>query len=879
MGVRNARRPSKVRRYMAIKMKKTAVLCAAAAFAMALEAGDGRPSRDPWQDESASAVNRLPARSMVRPRSKDGREYVLSLDGEWDFLWTNGEERREGKIAVPGCWQLQGDYDPPQYTNMTYPFAFDPPNVESAPPAWWTSHRFRNPRGIYRRAFRVPAGWRGRDVTLRLNGYSSAVFVRLNGRDVGYGEDGRLPSEWDLTPYLVDGDNALEIVVLKFSDGSYLEDQDFWRLSGLFRSVELVGEAKGGMRDFSVSAVLSEDCSRAEVSLSARGCADVAWELFDPDGRRVARVRGAEKVLVDSPRLWKGGEGVLYKAVVEAKGDVFERRFGIRRISIEDGVLKVNGERIVIHGVDRHEMSPAGGYAVTTAEMERDIAVMKEYGINAVRTSHYPNCAYWYDLCDENGMFVVAEANVECHGSGHPHGTETMSHRPSWRDAIVERNIRQVAVLKDHPSIIAWSLGNENGKGPNMIAAYHAVKAADSTRPVQYEGVLNPYSVQTYAAEGTDITCPMYEHPDTIRRALAKFRSRPYILCEYCHSMGNADGNFDEYMALVDEFPNFQGGFIWDFADQSLLGRDGRLKYGGDFGDQPNDGAFCCNGLFDAFRRPHPGALEVGWWYRGRSHCRDAEAQRKAARADAPGRRSQSSGGEVDVAAVLRTMRMNFWRAPTGSDGGWRMPSVCKVWRDATETQTLPDGCATNLAVRALEDGAYEVEFTLSVPESAPPIPRVGLTFAVNGRETDDVEWYGRGPWENYPDRMASAEIAEWRLAVSSLNDSHYARPCEMGYRTGTTRLAVAGVAFESESPFGFNVWPWTQSDLESAKHPEDLPKGGGSLTVNVDAAMMGVGGDDAWGARPHAAYMLDGRKTYLMKFRVKPDRGSFSSL
>jgi len=843
---------------------RTGAVISAALTALVAAAG---PANAPWQDETVSSINRLPARSVVAPRSPEGRSSVLSLDGAWDFVWTNGDERRAGTITVPGCWQLQGDYDPPQYTNMTYPFAFDPPNVESEPPAWWTARRFRNPHGFYRRSFRVPADWRGRDVTLRLNGYSSAVFVRLNGRDVGYGEDGRLPSEWDLTPYLADGENALEIEVLKFSDGSYLEDQDFWRLSGLFRSVELVGEAKGGLRDFSVSTELSDDYSRAEVSLAVTGGADCAWEIFDPDGRSVGAAKGGEKITVAQPRLWKGGEGILYTAVVKANGDVFARRFGMRRVSIEDGVLKVNGARIVIHGVDRHEMSPTGGYAMTRAEMERDIAVMKEYGINAVRTSHYPNSAYWYDLCDENGIFVVAEANVECHGSGHPYGTETMSHRPSWRDAIVERNLRQVAVLKDHPSIIAWSLGNENGKGPNMLDAYRAVKAADPTRPVQYEGVLNPYGEQKFDVEGTDIICPMYEHPDSIRRALAKFKSRPFILCEFCHSMGNADGNFGEYMALIDAFPNFQGGFIWDFADQGLAGRDGKLKYGGDFGEIPNDGAFCCNGVFDAFRRPHPGAFEVAWWYRGRAHGATAEKLRAAARSAG---RGGCAAPACPVEDVLASLRLNFWRAPTASDNGWNMTRVCAPWRQATESQTLPEGCVTNLSVTATDGGAYDVVFELSVPEDAAFLPRVGLTFRVRRNGDDTVSWHGRGPWENYPDRKDSAEVGDWTLRLAELNDSRYIRPSEMGYRTDVTRLRVAGFEFAGDG-FGFNVWPWTQEAIEKAKHAEELAEDPAWLTVNIDCAMMGVGGDDAWGARPHAAYLLKGAKTYVLKFTILP--------
>ena len=853
---------------------------------------------EPWEDQYVSEINRLAPRSVMNPLDP---VRTISLDGEWDFEWVNKEFKvesvkckDEGRIVVPSCWQVVGaregkNWDPPLYVNAIYPFAYDPPRVMAEPKdKRWTSYKFRNPRGIYRREIEIPDDWQDRRTTLRLYGYSSAVYVRIDGKTVGYGEDGRLPNEWDLTPYLAGAKrHVLEIEVLKHCDGSYLEDQDFWRLSGLFRSVELVSEAKDGIRDFEIKSRVSG--KGGVVSVVARQDSAVAkhytWKLFDSRGDELARGTGPEEIVLDDVCLWSHENPVLYRVKVECAGDAYSRRFGFRTVTIEDipasGEMKggmalcVNGARIVVCGVDRHEISANGGYAMTREEMKRDIELIKKFNINAVRTSHYPNDPYWYELCDENGIYVVAEANVECHGSGHPLKKEALSHDPTWRKCFVERAANQVSVLKDHPSIIVWSLANESGTGANMLAAYKAVKAMDPTRPVQYEGIFNPYGQLKFDVEGSDIICPMYETPQKVERAMEKGFRRPYILCEFSHAMGNSNGNFDEYMALIRKYASFQGGFIWDFADQGIVGKDGALKYGGDFGDVPGEGNGHCNGLFDARRNPHPGAIEVAYQY--------ALAQGIVFRPELYAVPSSEGGDKVETSLedLVKTLKLGFWRAPTDNDRGNKMARHSAAWRKADAEAKwdeakgewiyeLPEGVVCEKSV-VKKDGGYEVSFALTVPENAAELPRVGVKFKASGSTKTVVKWHGAGPWENYCDRVQSAKVGDWQMTVAQLNDSGYIRPQECGHRTKTTRLDVGGIVFETlGEPFEFNVLPWSTWEIEKAKHVEELPSGGNELHILIDAAMRGVGGDDSWGAAVHDKYRLRGARTYRLKFAVK---------
>ena len=914
----------------------------------------------PWQNPQVNSLNRLPARARTFPaetselalaiargeKPRDASRWVKCLDGEWDFRWKRSPEcdwEKTGKIVVPSCWQLQGDYDPPLYTAKLYPFAFDASgDPMGEPDKTYTSATYRNPVGLYRTTFRCPSGWKGRRTILRFEVVSSAFYLRMNGHDVGYAEDSRLPSEFDVSSFLeADGGNAIEVEVYKHSDGSFLECQDFWRLSGIFRSVYLYSESKSAPTDTIVETELTDDFKVGR------------YAIRDAAGRTL---KSGE---IARPKLWSSETPEVYVETLATAdgGEHFAVSFGFRKIEFRDGVLSLNGKRLVVKGVNRHEMEPGTAYTVTRREMERDIRILCDFNVNAVRTCHYPDEPDWYDLCDRAGIMLVAEANVETHGA--PGGNKpknVLANDPRWEAAHVERGTRMIAFYRNHPSVVFWSIGNESGEGPNLLAAYRALKAMDATRPVQYEGERK--------LDFSDIKCPMYMRPDKSENYLKGHPRKPLIHCEYSHAMGNSNGGVKKYWDLVRKYPQAQGGFIWDFADQALWKTDGHgkwLAYGGDFGDVPNSGNVNCNGVVDALRNPHPGFYEVKHCYRpvhvesfdwttgvatvsngflftdlrtldGADWMAVDGSGQETSRgalgglALAPGgTKAFALKGFVGESVTIRFRRngnvlawdsftkpfvpkplqtsqtsqtpqtsqpfkLNFWRAPTDNDQGWKMPKVCKVWKDATKSQKLPEGVTSELKVSAVADGSTFVDWTLVVPEGLPPIPRVGLTFTVPATD-GRVEYVGLGPWENYSDRASAAVFGRYVATVGlvsgladpktgtiaypddRLNPDNYIEPGEQGYRTGCRRLTVGGVTIEAvNAPFGFNVWPCSQKALEGKKHQWEL-KVAKELTVNVDAVQMGVGGDNSWGFRPHDEYM-PGAGTYRLSFVMKRGRG-----
>jgi len=918
----------------------------------------------PWEDPAVTAINRLPARAVSVPceteqlafdikqmdEPKSASRWILPLNGEWDFKWKSAtavaDWEKTAKIAVPGCWQLQGDYDPPVYANSTYPIEKDAPRVTKEPAdKTWTSCKYRNPVALYTTTFRRPWRWWFRRTVLHFDGASSAFFVRVNGRDVGYSEDSRLPAEFDLTPYLkAFGANVLEVEVHKHCDGTYLEDQDFWRLSGIFRDVYLVSERKDAPFDLVVETKLSDDLKSGQ------------FVVRDEKGKAL-KVRDVPEV-----RLWSCEKPFVYMTPIEHPWGLWSSctwkwwpfggidyravTFGFRKVEIRDAVLYLNGKRLLVKGANRHEMEPATGYTVTLKGMLKDIRLMKSYNVNAVRTCHYPNVPEWYDLCDREGVMVCCEANNETHGYGY--GKESLAHRKDFEKAFVERGTRMVETFRNHPSVIYWSMGNECGDGENFTALKKAMRAIDPTRPIHYERAID--------GDNTDIYAVMYAAPEKVEKYVANKPKKPCVLCEYTHAMGNSNGGIQEYWDLVRKYPSFQGGFIWDFVDQALWKTDARgkwLAYGGDFGDRPNDDNFNCNGFFDALRNPHPGAFEVKHAYQnvsceafdfatGKVKVRngflfktleDHYCTWQALNADGtPSSKGSFEFGEVAPGATVEValadfcgdlvvlqvfddngccawdsfakpfvakkivpplsasasslhLSLNFWRAPTDNDRGWKMPEVCKVWKDATATQKLPAGVKSDLKTSKLADGAVLVDWTLTVPKGLPPVPRVGLTFTVP--KADKVEYFGLGPWENYADRATGAMLGVHTATVGlvsgladpqtgtiaypreRLNPDNYIEPGEQGYRTGCRRLTVGSTVVEAvNAPFGFNVWPYPQAMLEGKKHQWELAEAD-ELTVNVDAVQMGVGGDNSWGAKPHPQY-LPGAGTYRLVFTVR---------
>ena len=607
-------------------MKKRLLMLLALAAACGPLAAAAQTGRE-WQDPAVNEVNRLPMRASFEAGER------MSLDGVWRFHWVrNASERPSGigrldyddaswgRMPVPGMWELNG-YGDPIYVNVGYAwrgnFANNPPEVPDA----------ENHVGSYRRTFTLPESWAGKDVSLSIGSATSNVYVWLNGRFVGYSEDSKLSADFDVTKYLRKGENLLALQVFRWCDGTYLEDQDFWRLSGIARGVELRAREKARIEDLFVTPELDDDYTDATLRVALETTPTVRrveLTLRDAAGNTVAEGSVAPKggraeaqLAVKNPAKWSAETPYLYMldlAVSDGRRTTerIELPVGFRRVEIRNAQLLVNGQPVLIKGADRHEMDPLGGYVVSRERMVEDIRIMKQLNINAVRTCHYPDDPVWYDLCDRYGIYVLDEANVESHGMGYEE--KTLARVPMYARMHLERNQRMARRDKNHPSVIIWSMGNEAGMGPNFERCYEWLKSYDPSRPVHYERAVD-YSLET-PSDFTDIVCPMYCDYRWCERYCTSNPTKPLIQCEYAHAMGNSLGGFREYWDLVRKYPSYQGGFIWDFVDQGLARYEpnGRVSfcYGGDFNNyDATDNSFNNNGIIAADRTWHPHAYEV----------------------------------------------------------------------------------------------------------------------------------------------------------------------------------------------------------------------------------------------------------------------------
>ncbi|MDO5112774.1 MAG: glycoside hydrolase family 2 TIM barrel-domain containing protein [Planctomycetia bacterium] len=610
-----------------------------------------------WENPKVFRINKEKPRATFFPFAsreealtfdKTKSPYVQSLNGQWKFHFAKNPESRPAdfyktdfdisqwaEIAVPGNWQVQG-YDYPIYTNIPYPFKADPPNVP----------RDYNPVGSYKTTFVVPENWDGRNVFLQFEGVGTAAYIWVNGEKVGYTQDSRTTAEFNVTPYIRPGENQLAVEVYRYSDGSYLECQDFWRLSGIFRNVWLYAASPTQIRDFWAKPELDENYENAELvvdldlrKLSGKAktvkakaillgdqelSAESDWLTVDSEAQTTV------KIPVTNPKKWTAETPNLYPLVVELWDDennlldVTAIKIGFRKVEIRNGQLLVNGKVVHIRGVNRHEHDPDTAHYVREDTMIQDILLMKQHNFNAVRTCHYPDCPRWYELCDEYGLFLTDEANVESHGMGY--GEKSLAKNPDWKEAHLDRNINMVERDKNHPSVIVWSLGNEAGDGDNFTACANWIRNRDRSRPVHYE--------RAQGGANTDIVCPMYPNPYYCRDYGSKEQTKPLIMCEYAHAMGNSTGNFDLFwdFAFDPAIKHYQGGYIWDWVDQGIrtaIPADGKMPmahhvpateaaksfmaYGGDFGyvGVPSDDNFCCNGLISSDRTEHPGLEQV----------------------------------------------------------------------------------------------------------------------------------------------------------------------------------------------------------------------------------------------------------------------------
>lgn len=610
---------------------------------LAVLSAEAQKDKPWWLDPEVNEVNTMAPRAaffayetenLAKADQKARSERYLSLEGKWKFNFSKDHDKAPRDFyslkyddsqwtdfPVPGILELNG-YGDAIYSNNGYPwrtqFRPEPPFVEER----------NNYTGSYRKMVTVPADWKGERIYLHVGSATSNLMVWVNGKFVGYSEDSKVSAEFDLTKYLTPGkENLIAMQVMRWCDGSYLEDQDFWRFTGIAREVYLYARPQAHIADLFITPDLVNNYQDGtlEVKLNAVGAKGetVMFSLKDKEGKEVAaqtaKVGGNGEVKVNfdikNPLKWTAETPnlyTLYTTLMDGKqvAEVVPQRVGFRKVEIKNAQVLVNGQPVLFKGANRHELDPVTGYVVSMDRMLEDIRVMKELNINAVRTCHYPNDPRWYELCDIYGIYMVAEANIESHGMGY--GDKTLAKEPTYEKAHLERNESNIKIYKNHPSIIFWSVGNEAGYGPNFEKAYDLVKAYDPSRPCQYE--------QAGQNGKTDIFCPMYYDYGGCDKYSQGDNPRPLIQCEYAHAMDNSMGGFKEYWDMVRKYPKYQGGFIWDFVDQGLRVKNKQGKtiyaYGGDFGRYPtSDHNFNCNGIINPDRKPNPHANEVRYYY------------------------------------------------------------------------------------------------------------------------------------------------------------------------------------------------------------------------------------------------------------------------
>ena len=825
-------------------MKKI-LLCWLAA-ATALTAG---AQSNEWQDAGVNAVNRMPMHGSwfayespeaAQTGDKTLSERFVTLNGNWKFNWVRDADQRPtdffrvgyndkgwNDMPVPGLWELNG-YGDPVYLNVGYAwrgwFKNDPPHVPVE----------QNHVGSYRRTVDIPAAWAGRQIVAHFGSVTSNIYLWVNGRYVGYSEDSKLEAEFDLTPYVKPGRNLIAFQVFRWCDGTYLEDQDFFRLSGVGRDCYLYARDKRQITDIQVDAAPSANYTAGTVAVKAffprqaRGCS-VELALTDAQGRSVASqqlrvTKDEERCTLDAGKvaLWSAETPVLYGLTATLRapaGEVIEvipLRIGFRDVKIEGGQLLVNGRPVLIKGANRHEMDPDYGYYVSEGRMLEDIRIMKENNINAVRTCHYPDQSLWYDLCDKNGIYMIDETNLESHGSWQKLGAIEPSWNvpgslPEWKDCVVDRARSMLERDKNHAAVLIWSCGNESYAGEDILAMTQFFHAKDPSRLVHYEGVVHN---RAFAAI-TDMESRMYAKPWEIREYLESKPKKPFILCEYMHDMGNSLGGMESYVKLAEEYPQYQGGFIWDYMDQAIWHTDvmGRkvLGYGGDFGERTTDYNFSGNGIVYADGAEKPAMQDVRYWYaspadRAAQDAANAAAAAQADRTLAEAWQSRRTyplvvtqgDGNLGVKGknfemlfsiagagpaslkvngtewLWRAPRPAFWRASTDNDRGCGFPLRAAAWMAADVFVTYngmkvleagPDcvkvqfqfgiptvpGASAELVYTVEAQGALRVDAVYHGVAGAPELPCFGVKFETFGPVTRTV-WTGLSG-ETYPDR------------------------------------------------------------------------------------------------------------------------------
>ena len=966
-----------------------------------------------WENPAVLGINKLPYHATLQLPSKEKEcKEIVSLDGQWLFHWSRNPEERPidfyredydvsqwGTITVPGNWQTQG-YGTPIYININYPFVRNRPSVTSEPLKDWTAYENRNPVGSYVTFFDVTKEMLSKNLILHFGGVHSAFYLWINGQKVGYSQNSMSPAEFDVTKYLRTGKNRLAVEVYRWSDGSYLEDQDMWRLSGIFRPVQLWVRPLVHISDYHVTAEPNSDYSKATVRATVSLCntgkkkaknLQVALKISQRDGSFVTSVGDVTKepslcdtttveltCTIDKPLLWSAEKPNLYPFSIELqdrKGNIiehFDYHLGVKKVEVIGEVFKINGKNVKLRGVNRHDHHPKTGRYVDDATYEEDIRLMKQANINFLRTSHYPDREYLYELCDRWGIYVMDEANHETHGYGY--ANQVMGEDLSFQKAHVDRAEALVKRDFNHPSVILWSLGNEGGVGPNIEAMYNKIRELDTTRPPFYD------SDRRYSAIWDD----SYLYPDDLRKNAEAVKDKPFMMREYAHAMGNSCGNLQEYWDVIYADSSICGAAIWDWVDQGLYPMDnGKLRidnypssiinypffYGGDFGDKPNDGPFCINGLIGPDRKPHPHYYEVQYVYQPLQFVRDADGTIRTINRDCftdpneyeiirdtieyddetvlnvyarlrhetpwaqkgfvvareqfvlqPSQFFLASAGRDTVAeetdegfvaptengsitisktGALTSWIVNgkemlqaplepyFWKPENDNQSAAHFAERTAVWKDAADKRTiksirvegrqviaemsLPVSADLRLTYDLKADGRIMVDMDYQpTATNIPLMPKFGMRMRLPADYTQ-IKYYGRGPWENYPDRKRSAFLGEYEMPLSDY-ETEYIHPQDNGNRCDIRWFEIGNIRIDGWQPLCIRAWDYGEEDLEGARHPQDIPRGR-FVNLNIDLDIHGVGGADTWGKRTLPQYTIDGNQPHHYAFIISLDR------
>ena len=926
------------------------------AQAQNLQSGNGTAgtTAPDWENPAVLGINKLPYHATLQLPSKwkECKE-IVSLDGKWQFHWSRNPQERPAefyrenfdvsswdKIKVPGNWQTQG-FGTPIYTNIDYPFKRNRPSVTSEPPHDWTAYENRNPVGSYVTFVNVTKEMLSQNLILHFGGVHSAFYVWVNGQKVGYSQNSMSPAEFDVTKFVREGKNKLAVEVYRWCDGSYLEDQDMWRLSGIFREVQLWVRPLVHIADYHVTAVPDKNFTQAKVTADIAICntasksAKKMKAVLKIDGKTIAgqlkNLAAGDTThvqltyIINNPRLWSAEKPNLYPFSIELmdkKGNVaehFDYHLGVKRVECVGEVFKINGKNVKLRGVNRHDHHPLTGRYVDNATYEEDIRLMKQANINFLRTSHYPDREYLYELCDRWGLYVMDEANQESHGYGY--ANEEMGHDAAWRDAHVDRAESLVKRDFNHPCVILWSLGNEGGVGPNIQAMYDKVCQLDSTRLPFYDCHPRYSALHDFG----------YPTPEVLKREAEKETEKPLIAREYAHAMGNSMGNLQEYWDIIYADSSIAGAAIWDWVDQGLVKKENGVEffaYGGDYGDKPNLDAFCINGLLAPDRKPHPHYYEVQHVYqpvhfelhdnRLRIVNRDfftdvseydivcdttvidgerllnvsarlkedkpwakkgfvvASEQFVLSPYDFPkvvktDEKAAAKGASIDgnnlVSWIINGCEMlraplepYFWKPENDNQHAAGFARSSAVWKEATDV---------TVKYTAINDNSILVELDYHPSGTDKPLlPKLGMRMRLPADFTT-IEYYGRGPWENYPDRKRSAFLGRYKMPLAEY-ETEYVHPQDNGCRTDVRWFCITNgkktLRIEGLQPLCIRAWDYGEENLEGVRHPHEIQRGR-FVNLNIDLNIHGVGGVDSWGQPTLPQYTIDGNKPYHYSF------------